>query len=104
MEFWSQVEYLIDTMRYWNTPFPKRFGLLITFAVIMLDYLMSLILLSTWYCNFFWLGEWGEAYQDTLSIITFLLEHTFMLKRYSGGGGGWVVAHNILLSAQVPMD
>ena len=30
------------------TPTPKRYGLLITLSLIMMDYLMSLILLKTW--------------------------------------------------------
>ena len=47
LECWSQVGHLLDTLRYWDTPIPKRFWLLITFSSIMMDYLMSLILLST---------------------------------------------------------
>ena len=65
----------------------------------MMDYLKSLILLSPG--NFLACWVWGGQPKTflILTIITFLLEHSFMLKSY--GVGGWV-AHKILLSAPVP--
>ena len=51
--------------------------------------------------NLIFLAGWvGGSSQDILTISTFLLEHSFMLKSYRVGG--WWVAYKILLSAQSP--
>ena len=51
--------------------------------------------------NLIFLAGWvGGSSQDILTISTFLLEHSFMLKSYRVGG---VVAHKTLLSAPVPI-
>ena len=49
--------------------------------------------------KFFWLDESRGSFLVTFTISTFLPEHLFMLK--SWGVGWWVVAHVILVSAQV---
>ena len=50
----------------------------------------------------FW-AEWvGGSSQNSFTISTFLLEHSFMLKSYRAVGGGWV-AYKTLVSAPVPI-
>ena len=45
----------------------------------------------------------GLPHVLALTLSTLLLEHSFMIKSHRVGGGGWVVAYKILLSAPVPI-
>ena len=53
--------------------------------------------------QFFGLDESRGSFWATFTFSTFLPEHSFMLKSYRVGWGGVVVAHVILVSAQVPL-
>ena len=51
--------------------------------------------------NFFgWMSQGGHSERATFTISTLLPEHSFMIKSYQWWGGG-LVAHVILVSAQV---